>query len=75
MCNRLCFATKIPQDYHDGSMFSQGFVRCMNCEVYFDKKDCITKASNRLFCRCCGARVRFSPRCKTKAKVRLESYC
>jgi len=55
-------------------MFSQGFVRCMNCETYLEKKDCITKVSNRLFCPCCGARLRMNPRCKTKSKFRMEAF-
>jgi len=74
LCNGICLALKIPQNYHAGSMFTQGFVRCMNCAIYLDKKDCVTKSSDRLFCPCCLARVRFYPRCKTKAKFRLEIY-
>lgn len=65
MCNGICWRYKVTPYFGNGSMYSQGYVSCMNCDnVYLEKNDCRDPKSPFLLCPCCKLRVRTKSRSK-----------
>jgi hypothetical protein len=64
LCNSICKRFEVPQCFINGSMYAQGFKRCMECKVWLDSKDCLKNRIGRLLCPCCNSPIRNNPRSK-----------
>lgn len=64
MCNNICNRFRVSQFYGNGSMYIQGFKRCLGCSVWLKEEDCPKLSNGRLTCPCCKEAVRQKPRSK-----------
>lgn len=64
LCNDICNKFQVSQCFINGSMYSQGFKRCLSCKVWLEQENCFKLSNGRLMCPCCNEAVRQKPRSK-----------